>query len=664
MRATVLTLSLLFAAGLSRAAEPPVSTPTVPTGVKSPQTSATASAPPTAPASALAFQSLAQLDEMVALGMSSLALKLLDDEQAQWPQYSPDWYAFEHKRIILLASSGRWQELLQRSNQLLDNAVPNKEITELIRQWFITQQVVAHLQLKQPHPALQKARSLLWNQPAGIDNAPVNVVLRQLIVRAYLQLDDVDDAQKALQKYQQDYADTPVANDEEWKVLQARVLLRTSRYSEAVEVLKTSESGIARALSMVATVRADPRKSFAVVKSVNQILDENAALVKKLAKAKTDKSKATKDKATEKKLLSKGEVWAFNYVLYERARLMADPGLACIALEKMLSLGDQSSALGDGFEVGADKLWALYEQLGQSTGNENKLLVGDDAGWAKLAKQIEASSPVRATGLYAVLALNSHTQKSRDDAHRALVELVSKNENGLEIVSQLYLRSTRIAALESLPAEVRFRLVDYALTSGQIDLAARLMLTLQEPPEDKNPFDWRMRKARVLVLEGNYKEGVAVLHKAIEHISQLDAAMVDQYFQVLFDLQAVEQHAQALELFSLIKYEWLDEKYQRELYFWKAESNFALKRYAQSAWLYLMSARAVDPAMTDLWSQSARYKAADALVKAKLYDDAYSMYDELLAMTASETRRTWIRQAMQQIELLRNAENNDKGIES
>ena len=597
---------------------------------------------------------------MVALGMSSLALTLLDDEQAQWPQYSPDWYAFEHKRISLLASSGRWQQLLHRSNELLDNAIPNKEITELIRQWFVTQQVVAHLQLKQPQPALQKARTLLWNQPAGIDNAPVNMVLRQLIVRAYLQLDDVEDAQKALQKYQQDYAASTVSkDDEEWSLLQARVLLRTARYKEVIELLKASESDIARALSMVASVRADPRKSYAVVKNVNQIMDDNNALLKKAAK-----SKAGKDKEAESKLLSKGEVWAYNYVLYERARLMADPGLACIALERMLSLGDQSSALGDGFEVGADKLWSLYEQIGQSAGNENKLLVGDDEGWTKLAKKIETSSPVRATGLYAVLALNAHNAKSRDDAHSALVELISKNENGLEIVSQLYLRSTRIAALESLPAEVRFRLVDYALTSGQIDLAARLMLTLQEPPEDKNPFDWRMRKARVLVLEGNYAQGVAVLHKAIDHIKQLDAAMVDQYFQVLFDLQAVEQHAQALELFSLIKYEWLDEKYQRELYYWKAESNFALKRYAQSAWLYLMSARAVDPAMTDLWSQSARYKAADALVKAKLFDDAYSMYDELLAMTASETRRTWIRQAMQQIELLRNAENNDKGVES
>ena len=157
--------------------------------------------------SVTAFQSLAQLDDMVALGMSSLALRLLDEEQLRWPQYSPDWYAFESKRITLLANSGRWQALLDSSNTLLENAIHGKQITELISQWFITQQVVAHLQLKQPQIALGKARHLLWNQPPGYDNAPVNKILRQLIVRAYLQLDDVVDAQKALQKYQQDYAD-------------------------------------------------------------------------------------------------------------------------------------------------------------------------------------------------------------------------------------------------------------------------------------------------------------------------------------------------------------------------------------------------------------------------------------------------------------------------
>jgi hypothetical protein len=660
MHRTLLIISLLLASGQTQAEKPAATATARPAVLQSP--AAEKPAPPVAavtdvapqsPTSALVFQSLAQLDEMVALGMSSLALKLLDEEQTRWPQYSPDWYAFEYRGIVLLADSGRWQQLLSRSAELLDRAVPGKQISEQIRQWFISQQVVAHLQLKQPEPALQKARALLWNPVPGVDHAAVDAVLRQLIVRAYLQLDDLDDAQKALQKYQQDYADTETANNEEWLLLQARVLLRTSRYAQAITLLAPIKSDIATALGMLAAVRQDPKASYKLVKSIQQKLDANAKrlLIKK-------------PKATDKPPLSKAEVWAYNNVLYERARLLNDFGQACIALEKMLALGDYSAVLDDGRNTGPDDLWALYERIGQDTGNENKLLLGDDKGWVQLAKKIQDSSPVRTAGLYAALTLNAHDAKSRDMAQRALFELLAKNENGMEVLSQLYLRSKRISDLESVPVELRFALVDYTIASGQIDLAARLMLSLKEPPEDKNPFDWRMRKARVLVLEGNYAEGVKVLRKTIKSITTMDAAMLDQYLQVVFDLQSVEQHEQALELFGLIKYEWLDAKYQRELYFWKAESNYALHRYAQSAWLYLMSARAVDPEMMDLWSQSARYKAADALTKAKLFDDAYTMYSELLAMTPSETRRSWIRQAMQQVELLRNAENNQHEVKS
>jgi len=616
-------------------------------------TTATTATPPQTPTSTLVFQSLAQLDEMVALGMSSLALKLLDDEQIRWPKYSPDWYTFEYKRIVMLADSGRWQQLLSRSNELLNTAAMGKQITDQIRQWFISQQVVAHLQLKQPGDALQKARALLWNSAQGVDHADVDAVLRQLIVRAYLQLDDIDDAQKALQKYQQDYADTDTASNEEWLLLQARVLLRTARYDEAIALLKPVNNDIATALAMLAAVRQDPRGAYSVVKAARQTLEANAKrlLIKN-------------PNASDKPPLSKAEVWAYNDVLYERARLLNDPGQACIALEKMLALGDYSAVLDDGKNTGPDELWALYERIGQDTGNENKLLVGDDKGWEQLARKIQDTSPVRTAGLYAALALNAQDVKSRDMAHRALFELVSKNENGMEILSQLYLRSKRITRLESLPEVLRYALVDYTITSGQIELAARLMLSLKEPPEDKNPFDWRMRKARVLILEGNYGEGEKVLRKTIENVTIMDAAMLDQYLQVVFDLQSVEQHEQALELFGLVKYEWLDAKYERELYFWKAESNYALQRYAQAAWLYLMSARAVDPEMIDLWSQSARYKAADALTRAKLFDDAYTMYNELLAMTPSETRRSWIKQAMQQVELLRNAEKNEHEVKS
>ena len=48
------------------------------------------------------FESLAQMNKLIALGVPSLALSLLDEEQNKYRQFSPDWYSFEYKRILSL----------------------------------------------------------------------------------------------------------------------------------------------------------------------------------------------------------------------------------------------------------------------------------------------------------------------------------------------------------------------------------------------------------------------------------------------------------------------------------------------------------------------------------------------------------------------------------
>ena len=56
------------------------------------------------------FQSLAQMDELIALGVPSLALSLLDSEQKNYQQFTPDWYGFEYKHILLMAELDQWQD--------------------------------------------------------------------------------------------------------------------------------------------------------------------------------------------------------------------------------------------------------------------------------------------------------------------------------------------------------------------------------------------------------------------------------------------------------------------------------------------------------------------------------------------------------------------------
>lgn len=191
-----------------------------------------------------------------------------------------------------------------------------------------------------------------------------------------------------------------------------------------------------------------------------------------------------------------------------------------------------------------------------------------------------------------------------------------------------------------------------------------MMASLSQPPEGEALFDWQIRKARVLILQGSHAQGEAELRRSLQDVEELSADMVDRYLQVVFDLQTIQRHQQALELFDLLPIESMGDKLRREIYYWKAESNYEMERYDQAAMLYMQSARAGDHSMSDLWAQSARFKASDALVKAKLYDDAQHAYSELLAITPSDARKRLIRQKLQHIRLLRGNEADTAGAQS
>ena len=290
--------------------------------------------------------------------------------------------------------------------------------------------------------------------------------------------------------------------------------------------------------------------------------------------------------------------------------------------------------------------------------------MGDDTAWYKRAAEIEKKSPVQARSLYAVIAFNSPIKKKSQLAHKEIANLLAVNDDGLEVINQLYLQSERAGSPQDLSADVRYRLVDHALSNGDITLAATMMASLPQPPDGEDLFNWQIRKARVLILEGRHEQGEKVLEASLQNQKTLEREQIDRYLQVVFDLQTVSRHEQALELFDLLPEADMDDKLKRELYYWKAESNYEIERYGHAAVMYFKSARTGDPDMIDLWAQSARFKAADALVKAALYEDAKHAYTELMRITANDARKRVIRQKLQQIQLLRNsAEEQDTHIE-
>ena len=69
-----------------------------------------------------------------------------------------------------------------------------------------------------------------------------------------------------------------------------------------------------------------------------------------------------------------------------------------------------------------------------------------------------------------------------------------------------------------------------------------------------------MRKARVLVLQGEYTLGIDDLKSSVKNLTEMPVERIDHYLQVVFDLQSVNKHKQALVLFDLLKEDWLRKK--------------------------------------------------------------------------------------------------------
>ena len=583
--------------------------------------------------SPVAFQSLEQMDELVQLGVPALALRMLSREQKKLPIYSPDWYAFERKHISLLGALDDWQKVIDRIESLLTQTIPSKKIEMHMYQWFSTQQVIARLRLGQAEKALSQLRALLWSSStakAASKNSEIIALWRRLVIRAYLAMNADVDVQKSLLRYQHDYNRNHQNLNLDWRLLQARSLLRAGRADEVIALLSDTKSHIAQALRLIAALRVHPDNA-------ELYIDEIQAYIKKSE-------------------LTTGETWAYQYVVYQAYLVQKKLTEASLVLKELLLLRDNYSILGDEFIIGSDDLWNLYETIGLQIGNRAKMLQGDDLNWYAKADELRDKNIVEALSLYVVLAFNASDKTKQQMAHKEIVALLQKDKNGLDLINQLYLHATKISSLESLPLEVRYGLIDYALSKSNMKLAVRLMQSVQQPPEGQDEFSWAMRKARVMILEGDYQDGETVLATELKNAEKITDNQLDQFLQVIFDLQAVRRHQQVLVLLDSLKAEWMNENIRRELFFWKAESYAALQQYDLAAWAYLKSAQLADLAQANLWAQSARFKAAGVLVKDGLYNDAQVIYTRLLRITTSDSRRSAIKLELQQIRLLRNAE--------
>ena len=330
------------------------------------------------------FKSLAQMNELIELGVPALALSLLDGEQNKRPAFSADWYTFEYKRIVLMSALERWNKIVERTQWLFDTAKSEGHITRKIRLWFETQQVIARLQLKQSEQALNQLQYLLWSTEPEHRDPSLPVVWRRLVIRAYLQLEADDDARRALVKYERDYK-TDESNID-WVLLQAQLLLKTQRPQQAIQLLEKIpvENAVdIEALLLIAKLQNDPKSA----KKINQQMREKL----------------------DGQVLSQSARWAYSYVAYLAAKVLSDNSAQISNLEVMLSLGIEYPLFDDNYQVTADDLWDLYNKQGLMAANDSGLLFGNDEQWQKLSEQLINKDPEKALALNVALVL--HTDK-------------------------------------------------------------------------------------------------------------------------------------------------------------------------------------------------------------------------------------------------------------
>lgn len=564
-----------------------------------------------------------QLEEIKALangGASQLALQTMDRIQPDLLRDKKQWIEWEKARISIYQQSNNWQALAQRVDEL-----PGR-LPESFLRWIQTEQARAYIMLGKGEQALLVLQNLIWNLPKD-NKSTIEEWLpqwRRLVINSYVNFQQSEDAQIAATRFYQGMTEQQLDD----LLLRARIFLINNNADDAQTILgpHKDEAQVAM-MYLLAQLRS---QQLAPTKVVRQ------------------GSNKLKDEALDDEL--RMGYWA---MMAEAAQRSGDRATKANALEHVLA-EKNSTNLPDGlFDFNADSLWNSYIDYATWLGNRQQFLIGQDKQWFKAAEKAEKEQPVRARSFYALLMLQGQDTQFRTAATERFVSLLKKRDKGNEVLKQLFMQSKQFARLDTMPVEIRHVLVDVALAQSDIQQASKLMAGIKEPPAGSDNFFWHLRRARIFVLGSDAKRGIAALNKLVDSYAFLPKAQVDRLLQVVFDLQTVGEHQQAITLFNKILARTTEQQVQREIFFWLADSYKANKEYTQAARYYMKSATHLIEKNMDPWAQTSRYKAAEALAKAGYINDARTLFTQLLDITREPTRRAVLQHELQKLWLLK-----------
>lgn len=562
--------------------------------------------------------SLEEIKRIAGTGALELSIHILEREQAPLEKQPAQWMAWERQRIEFYKSKKQWKLIDDRLMKL-----PGFADVDFIF-WAKTERAIALIQLRQGELARRELRSLIWNLNLDKQTAELITQWRRLIIDSYLVDGRAGDAQMASIRLRQDLAGQDHDGELNDILVRARIAILNNQAGEAISLLKPhADRPEAASLMLLAQLRGQTRSPKKIMQAALRYL---------------------RDEKISDEL--KINLWA---VVAEATQRQGKRGTKTNAIEHILVDKQNLTLAKSIYQVDSDTLWNAYIDYALSISNKEQLLIGEDQKWLDVAKRIKKKKPVGARAMSVFVMLRSQSAEFREQAATMFVDLLLKRKSGNRLLLELFQDSKHFPEIRQIPKPVRHALVDIALTNSDIDRASELMATIEEPPVGSDHFMWWLRRARILVLGNQAEIGAKALVDLLEKNKKLDKEQIDKLLQVVFDLQTAGKHELAYGLFEQVWSYSQDEKIQREIYYWMAESRKSQERYADAAQLYLKSAMHPDPANMDPWAQTAHYQAAESLARAGLYDDARTLFKHLLKVTEDPTRRATLQRELQRL---------------
>lgn len=565
---------------------------------------------------AAANTTVEDVDRLRDAGAVSLALFVIDQEQPAFSDRPVSWQHWERRRLAILESRRDWPAVVAR----IADYPPS--LPDDFRVSAGESAARAHLALGNAGAANAVITHLIWGTAQDTAMAGERserlIRWRRMLVDGYLLAGQLSDAETAVLRYQLDYAEAPAG----WRLAHAKALIRAGDDIPARELLIGLDSTEVAYLKLLLRARSSSADPVEMLSEMGPFLGGGRLLAAERA-----------------------QLWA---ALAGAAARYRDHEVRVTAMEQALALRAPIAARDQFVSVDGDALWQAYSDYAVALANESHLLVGRFDAWLGLADRYSDSGDPAARALYAYLSVQRRDVQTADSARAGLISALAREPRGLAILGGLYLDSDRYPEISATPEALRAPLIAYAVQESRLGLAESLLPGLSRETRHELSLRWRAPVAVALIRNGRIDEATALFDRQLSAEDASPELALSAAVEVGQALQAAGEHQRAAALLSRASSLTVPRWQRRKLLLLRAQAEGEAGQYAQAARLYIASAALSADGRADIWSRAASLRAARALARAGLEEDAAAMLRAILSDSAPADERVFVEHGSRQ----------------